>query len=160
MKRTDRVTSAARGSGSFLDPPTYPTHSYGIELDTNRRPENRGSAGLTAALDEGNGYLSPETRAEARRILDVWQPPALDSEEISDWVAQVLGYFRNCYRGVDAGPYGRGEWAAESLQIEPETDPVLNADLHAGVHHIRKFYPDFVPTAADFERAYWGTKPE
>jgi hypothetical protein len=30
---------------------------------------------------------------------------------------------------------------------------------HLGVHHIREFYPEFVPSTEDFEKAYWGERP-
>lgn len=157
--RTDRVSREAAGSGSFLDPPTYPTHGLGILLDTNRKPENRGWCSLTVVLEHEDeyGWISPETRAEARRILEAWEAPPIESEPIRDWIHQVLGYFRACYKGPD-GP--RGPWAAEALEIDHERDPVAHADDHAGVHLIRRFYPDYVPTTADFERAYWGSKPE
>lgn len=154
QRRTDRVTTSAAGSGSFLDPPTYPTHDYGIELDTNRPPEDRGWASLTSAVDGGHDWLHPDTVADAKRILEAWRRPAIDNPEIQDWIAQVLGYFRHCYCGLTDT-----RWNVSDLIID-DRNPLENIDDHAGVHLIRKFYPDFTPTAEDFQRSYWGTKPE
>ncbi|HEY5657143.1 MAG TPA: hypothetical protein VIY27_05095 [Myxococcota bacterium] len=147
-----------RGMGGFLNPPTHPEHHLHVETDLRRRPENRGGMSLSAAAE--CDYIDPRARAEAQRRLAKWEPLPIDDPAIVDWVHQVLGYFRGMYQGL-RGPVPPGtEWHVENLFSDPERDPVQSADSHAGVHYIRKFYPEYMPTAEDFAGAYWGTKPE
>lgn len=111
---------------------------------------------LTAAAKDS--WLDPATRAEARKMLKAWQPPPPNSPEIIDWRQQVLGYFRSMYRNPNAA---KGEeWNASTMIVDRDRDPLENADDHAGVHLIRRYYPDYVPTEEDFGGAYWGSKPE
>lgn len=69
---------------------------------------------------------------------------------------QVLGYFKECYVGQDK--QGSPSWNVSDLHIDAAIDPIINADNHAGVHMIREYYPEFVPTAEHFKSAYWGSK--
>ncbi|HWC39364.1 MAG TPA: hypothetical protein VG476_12580, partial [Acidimicrobiales bacterium] len=85
-----------------------------------------------------------------------WERPAIESDEVRDWIAQVLGYFRNCYRGDGPEPQC---WHAANLHIV-RGDDLPPVDEHAGVHLIRKYYPEYTPTADDFKSAYWGVKPD
>jgi hypothetical protein len=140
------------GMGGFLNPPTHPEHTMSVEIDLRRRPENRGGMSLSSAVE--SEWLADETRAEAARVLRHWQRPALDSPEVQQWIAQVLGYFANCYRNP-AAKAGE-EWNASNLIIDRERDPVASADDHAGVNLIRKYYPEYAPSAEDFARAKWG----
>lgn len=143
------------GQGNFLDPPEYPSHEYHVQTDLRRRPENRGSMSLTHAVEEAP-WLDPDTKRKAKELLDKWKTsrPALNSQRVQDWIHQVLGYFKNSYRNPSAGSQ---QWNVSKL-IFDERDPVHNADDHAGVHRIRKFYPDFSPTEQDFAGAYWGKR--
>jgi len=143
------------GMGGFLNPPTHPEHSYSVETDLRRRPENRGSMSLETAVT--SEWLDVGTRAAAKRLLTSWERPPLESAEVQEWIHQVLGYFKGCYCGPQDG---EDKWNASNVRIMPGADPVLNADIHNGVHLIRKYYPEFKPTAEHFARAYWGTKPE
>lgn len=148
-----------RGSaGSFLDPPGYPTHSFEVETDLRRRPQNRGTMSLTYAAEQAT-WLDDATRNAARRLLAEWasKRPSLDDPDIQDWIHQVLGYFRDQYAGLRAEQTG-SKWDVSNLRSDAKVDPVLNADLHAGVHLIRQYYPEFKPTQRDFAQAYWGTK--
>jgi hypothetical protein len=113
---------------------------------------------LTAAVK--SEWLVDDIRAEAQQMLDYWQEtkPSLEDAEIKDWIAQVLGYFRNCYKGQDDGEYGRGPWSAEALIVDASRNPLPNADDHAGVHYIREFYPEYTPTKEDFDAAFWGAR--
>lgn len=156
MARTEKGRIIHPGMGGFLNPPTHPEHDWHVETDLRRRPENRGGMSLTAAAEAT--WLDSSTRAEAKKLLKSWRPPPPNSPEIIDWRQQMLGYFKTMYRN-DNAPSGH-EWDASTMYIDPERDPILNADAHAGVHYIRKFYPDYVPTETDFEGAYWGTKPD
>lgn len=151
-RRDARVVSG--GQGGFLDPPEYPTHQYHIETDLRRRPENRGGMSLIAAAEAP--WLDPDTRREARELISKWkkQRPALSAASVQDWIRQVLGYFKNGYRNPGAGSK---QWDASAL-IFDERDPVENADDHAGVHLIRKYYPEFNPGRQDFARAHWGKR--
>ena len=149
--KTEKGRIASGGMGGFLNPPTHPEHMNHVETDLQRRPENRGIMSLTAAAEAT--WLDPTIRGAARRILQSWQAPALETEEIQAWVRQVLGYFRGCYRGPQDGPEC---WHAGNLRIDSASDPMECADLHAGVHFIRQYYPDFVPTAQHFAESRWG----
>jgi hypothetical protein len=139
------------GMGGFLNPPTHPEHEWSVQTDLRRRPDNRGSMCLsTAATSE---YLDDATRNAAKRALSAWTAPAIDSPEVQAWILQVLGYFQNCYYNSNAGDKG---WDAGNLDIDSKVDPLLNADIHAGVRLIRKFYPSYEPTEEEFAAARWG----
>lgn len=142
----------ASGMGGFLNPPTHPEHSFSVSSSYG----DTFSMSLTAAAK--TDWLNSATKAAARHLLKTWKAPAIESTEVQDWIAHVLGYFKSCYSGSDSD--GNISWNASDLRILPDADPVLNADIHAGVHLIRGYYPEFTPTAEDFARAYWGTKTE
>jgi hypothetical protein len=73
---------------------------------------------------------------------------------VQEWVLQVLGYFSGCYNfSTD-----EGGWNADKLTIDMFVHPMKAIDYHAGVHRIRKYYPDFMPTQAQFNIAHWGTE--
>lgn len=81
--------------------------------------------------------------------------------ETRGWIARCLGYFRNCYRSLDPEDEKAGtEWHAGNLHIVRDGDHARSIDDHAGVHHVRKFYPEFVPTTADWDGACWGKRKE
>lgn len=147
-----------QGMGGFLNPPGHPEHTRSVEFDLRRKPENRGSMSLSHALE--CDWLDGLTKAQARRLLEVWslQKRPLSDSTVQDWIQQVLGYFRGCYAGQNAK--GEQSWNVSDLRIDQNVDPLLNADIHAGVHLIRKYYPEYSPKAEDFKQAYWGTKPE
>jgi len=148
---TDHGRIAKGGMGGFLNPPTHPEHDWHAE-QAARDP--RWSTALSGAAKDPN--IDAATRNAAAELLASWRRPPLDSPEIQDWIAQVLGYFRGCFRNPQAGDR---QWHASDLIID-KRDPVANADDHAGVNLIRRFYPEFKPTAEHFAGAYWGKKPE
>ena len=142
------------GMGGFLCPPGHPAHSRHVETDLRRKPENRGSMSLEYAV--ADEFLDDTTRAEARSILEYWEANKLPLSTVQEWIFQVLGYFRGCYNltpDVETG------WHAGNVTITGKIDPMEHADYHAGVHCIRRYYPQYKPTAADFAGAYWGKKP-
>ncbi len=144
------------GLGGFLCPPGHPMYTQSVETDLRRKPENRTTMSLEYAAE--SPMLDDVTKAVVRTILNTWErnKPALDSPEIQEWILQVLGYFRGCFNftpDVEAG------WNADQLTIDSGYDPLKHADCHAGVHCIRRYYPNFQPNANHFLRAYWGTKP-
>ncbi len=153
---TEKGKIVNRGAGGFLCPPKHPEHDYCVETDLRRRPENRGSMSLSYAVDSPT--LNADTRAAAKALLDNWAAykPALTSAEVRDWVRQVLGYFKGCYNFTPENETG---WHAGNLTIDSDLDPLANAAFHAGVHHVRRYYPDYQPSRLDFLRAYWGQKP-
>jgi len=141
------------GMGGFLNPPGHPEHTMSVETDLRRRPWNRGSMSLQAAADAE--WLDPATRAEAKRHLTEFQQKKLplDHPEVVDWRHQVLGYFKNCWKGTGEDP-----WNVQNLRMGAKPpDATLND--HAGVHFIQKHYPEYQPSPEDFGGAYWGTKP-
>lgn len=145
------------GMGGFLNPPGHPEHTHHVETDLKKQPQNRGGMSLSEAVD--CTWLVPSTRAAAKSMLDRWQEyrPALESPEVQDWIRQVLGYFRGCYRGEGPEPEC---WHADKLCIPKAGEPARLNEEHAGVHLIRKYYPEYEPTGEHFSEAYWGTKPE
>jgi hypothetical protein len=114
---------------------------------------------LSAAVE--SEWLDVGTRRRARALLDVWEKakPDLGNSEVQDWVHQVLGYFKNCWRGTGQEPEC---WHVSNLRMTKsgEVPDGYKVTDHAGVHYIRKFYPDFFPATDHFTQAYWGTKPE
>jgi len=141
------------GMGGFLNPPTHPEHIKSVRTELHRRRENQGGMSLSCAVN--SEYLDNDTRQQAKRILDEWQAPLIDSEEIQEWILQVLGYFRNMYNKT-----GGDNWACDNLTVDRDSDPITLIDQHAGINLIRQYYPDFTPVAKHFEEAYWGTKPQ
>lgn len=151
-KELGRIRSS--GMGGFLNPPTHPEHTHSVETDLRKHPDNRGSMSLTAAVD--SAWLADETRADARRMLEGWIAPDLDTPDVQEWILQVLGYFRGCYKGEGAEPEC---WHAGTLRIVKTGEALPPVQEHAGVHLIRKYYPAFVPSAEHWAAAYWGNKP-
>ena len=138
-----------QGQGGFLNPPTHPEHDWCVHSSY----DDTFWLSLTAAAE--SEWLNSGTRLAAKAKLRAWQPLPITDEAVQDWIHQVLGYFHNCYKGED----GPEAWHAGKLRISEDADPVASADLHAGVHLIRRYYPEYQPTAEDFKAAYWGTKP-
>lgn len=138
------------GMGGFLNPPTHPEHTKSVMFDLERKRENRGSCSLSSAIE--SEWLSPEIRQRAKDVLDSWQKPPIESAEIREWIHEVLGYFKACYQDSN------GSWNAGELTIDANRNPLTYQDTHAGVHLIRKYYPEYIATADDFASAYWGKK--
>lgn len=147
---TERGQLRKSGMGGFLNPPGHPEHEWSVEIDLRRRPENRGSMSLTAATE--SEWLTPATRAAARRKLAEWQPLPLTDPAVRKWVASVMNYFRGCFKNTSLSE--EEAWNASKLVID-RTRPV--DDEHAGVRLIRKYYPDFKLTDVVVdETAPWG----
>jgi len=141
-----------KGMGGFLNPPTHPEHKWDVQSvygDTFHMS-------LSAAAEAT--WLNDETRRQATSLLRNWKRPPIQSPEVQDWIRKVLGYCKGCYVGQDK--QGNLSWNVSDLRIRPDIDPMLNENIHAGVHLIRKYYPDYMPTKTDFAQAYWGKKPE
>jgi hypothetical protein len=155
-KEKGRIVS--EGMGGFLCPPGHPEHSYSVETDLRRRPWNRGRMSLSCAVD--CEWLDPVTREQAKVKLGLWYDygrPCLGLPEMQDWIRQILGYFRGCYRNPEAGAE---QWNAGNLIIDQDRNPLDKPEDHAGVNLIRRYYPEYAPTAEEFAGAYWGKKPE
>jgi hypothetical protein len=139
-----------QGMGGFLCPPGHPMHTHSVETDCNRRPQNRGGMCLESAVD--CEWLDAATRSAAMSLLNQWNLPLAEAHE---WVLQVLGYFKGCYCRADG--VQPEDWHVGNLLIDSR-DSMANADHHAGVRCIKRYYPEYQPTAADFAEAHWGTK--
>ena len=133
-----------KGMGGFLSPPGHPQHAFHVETDLRRRPENRGMMSLEHAANEAT-WLDEATRHQARAMLKQWEAERLplSSLETKRWVREVLGYFKNGYR--DRSKPAKEQWNVSNLVFDAHRDPVANADDHAGVHFIRRYYPDYRP---------------
>ena len=143
------ISIVNRGAGGFLNPPGHPEHNYSFsDLKT--------SMSLSRGIE--SDWLDDSCKEDARNLLDKWETEKLplDSAPIQDWIHSVLGYFAGCYKGQDKE--GNPSWKVSFLRINSEIDGVLNADLHAGVNLIRKYYPSFKPTKSHFKNAYWGQR--
>lgn len=92
MKRTDRVTSKS-GMGGYLNPPNHPEHTHHVETDTNRKPDNRGSASLCYALEDE--WISDQTKKEIKALLDNWEATKLPINHPDSlvWVSQCMKHF-------------------------------------------------------------------
>lgn len=134
---------AEGGAAGFLNPPGHPAHTKHITND------HRDSMSIESKYE----WLPASIMKQCDDLVAKWEKtkPRLDSEEGSAWVCQVLGYFRHCYKGV-----GHDGWNAELLNIDSVLDPMQHIDDHAGVHFIRRYYPDFMPTEYHFKSARWG----
>ena len=163
------------GMGGFLNPPGHPEHEWHVA--ETRGGRWAGSSSLSSAA-VGNDY-QPAVRAEAKALLKNWKKPSPSSPEFKRWVHEVLDYYRGMYRDPRPGdPHNR--------KHDPERDPLAcnlhdecrdnasfpnmgrnctyssrfkSAGQHAGVHHIRRWYPLYMPTEADFANAKWGLSP-
>lgn len=138
----------ASGQGGFLNPPTHPEHSWSIRSIHGQTF----FMSLTGAVEAD--WLADETRAIAYRKLATWVRPALASDEVRAWIKDVLAYFRHCYRGIQ---HDETAWHASNVQVNAKADELANAEIHAGVHYVRKYYPEFVPVADDFTGT-WGKR--
>jgi len=134
------------GQGGFLNPPTHPEHEYCVHSTYG----DTFWISLSSAAE--SEWLNAATKARAKGILNRWQPLPIEHPDVKQWIHQILGYFRNCYQSAS------GSWQAGELRILKAGDDPLPVDLHAGIHLIRKYYPEYQPTASDWNAAYWGTK--
>lgn len=139
------------GMGGFLNPPTHPEHDYSVDCGHD------GCMSLSAAIDAE--WLDANVRLEASRKLEDWKAHALplDTPSVREWVLQVLGYMKNCYR--NPAEEGAAQWYGSNVVIDRLRNALDYIADHAGVHFIRQYYPHYQPTAEDFKNAYWGTKP-
>jgi len=148
------------GMGGFLCPPGHPMHDWHVEAGLRRKPENRDLYSLKAAIK--CEQLDDATRVAARTLLATWEANKLPltNAAVQDWILQVLGYFHGCYCRGDGSQ--EEDWHAGNVVIPGwggQANKPLPVERHVGVHHIRKYYPEYVPTAAHFAGAYWGKKP-
>lgn len=144
------------GMGGFLNPPGHPEHSMSVQ--TGRSDNPNGIYSLSSAIN--SEWLSPGLRGRCSGILKRWEANKLplEHEDVQEWICHVLGYFKGCYKGQTKD--GAESWNASDLKIDSECDPMTRADDHAGVHLIRKYYPEYQPRIEHFEHAYWGSKSE
>ena len=133
--------STKQGAGGFLNPPTHPEHTMSVQ-----------GKDISASLSYGAEHMDSPLREQCQFILNNWVPLPLEDPAVQVWIRRVLGYFRNCYKGLGDDETA---WYCDKLRIA-DINPTLNVDLHAGVHLIRKYYPHFVPTEFDFFEAKWG----
>lgn len=143
--RVIRMFLASTGMGGSLNPPTHPEHTRSV-VEKYLNGHECGSMSLS--------FAARMNFAPAQHLLEEWKAPPIESEVVQQWVRQILGYFKDCYRNPIA-PEAR-QWDADKMVISPELDPMKEVNEHAGVHHIRKFYPDFAPTPEQFAEARWG----
>ena len=137
------------GMGGFLNPPTHPEHSYHVEFGLTRKKENKGSCSLSSAVE--NEWLNDDIRNKAKDLLNNWQAPDINSEDVKKWIFEVLGYFNNCY-----SKDGITRNVNDGLEVIKGNPFKVGIDKHLGVMLIREFYPEYQPTENDFINAKWG----
>lgn len=124
-----------KGFGCFLNPPTYPEYSKSVFF-WDIKPEFGQYCCLSYAVDWNR--LEDNIKQAAKQILDTWQKPDINNPDIQKWILKVMKTYKHLYRGLD------GNWAWSDLLKDKQYDPVINQDSHAGVHFIRKYYPEFI----------------
>ena len=144
----DRAKIVNSGMGGFLNPPTHPEHNFSVS--STKRDDFHLSLSGAAKCD----YIIDNVREAAQKLLDDWVAPDIDSDEIQDWIHQVLGYFRNCYSpdGIDR--------KVSDCKITAGNPFEIGIMRHLGVLHILNYYPEYQPRGIDFMNAYWGQKKE
>ena len=138
---------AKGGMGCFLNPPKHPEYYCHVKNIAGDKRAGRFNMSLEAAADSTS--LDDHIRGVARKILRQWKPLPLDSEPVQNWIHHVLGYYKNCY-----SKDGVGHDVNKDMVVDKSGE--RNLDTHLGVMHIRRYYPEYVPSDADFENAYWG----
>jgi hypothetical protein len=116
-----------------LHPPTHPERNYCVEVDGRRIT-------LTTALRCGDAVLCPSLTQQIASLFADYQPVAIETQEVQEWISRVLWFFHHCYIDCDE-------------EIDGDRDPIMYADSHAGVVFIRKFYPNFKPTREHFNES-------
>lgn len=133
------------GAGGFLNPPGHPAHTKHI---TNAHRDS-------ISIESKYEWLPVSIMKQCDDLVAKWNEtkPSLKDGEGLAWVHKVLGYFNHCYKGV-----GEHCWHADQLKVDHDDElaPMQHIDDHAGVHFIRKYYPDFTPTRDHFKYARWG----
>lgn len=124
------------GMGNFLAPPNHPIHSWHI-----------GTMNGEHSLDSLPDDLDTATQTRIADLIEAWQEEHPTPDPI--WVRRVMAHFHDCYSGQNPKTL-EISWNASDLRILPEADPMLNADIHAGVHYVRNYYPDYRPDPIDF----------
>jgi hypothetical protein len=131
-----------RGMGAFLNPPTHPEHFWSVA---------GADFSMSLACAANKEWLCDDIRKEAKSLFDAWEPLKIDQPAVQEWISKVLGYFRDCYRGIDDEP---DCWNVNNM-VTCVCDPMQQINSHLGVHWIRQYYPDFVPTKEQFHVAVW-----
>jgi hypothetical protein len=140
MEGMEKGRIVSGGMGGFLNPPGHPEHTHHVQTDLRRRPENRGGTSLEAAAKAS--WLDPATRHAAKRMLDAWKE-SRPANPPKAWVKEVLAYFKGSYKKPGGG------WNVSDLTFD-DRDSIRHQREHAGIHFIRKFYPDYMPLPEDF----------
>lgn len=156
--------------GSFLTPPNHPSRKQSIKFYD-------GGHGYIALnkdiyLSDGYSYVPQKIKDEVREIFEEYEKnkPPINNPLVKDWIYQVLGYFKNCFRGKC------GSWEAGKLKIksplfqradgknltQKEILDFLVSNFsqknHAGIHCIKEYYPDYIAKKNHFKKAYWGKR--
>lgn len=143
------------GAGGFLCPPGHPAHTMSVQTGRRNNPNSIQSIESAAKCE----WLPVGMRGQCGHFKAVAAREAAAQRcARQSMVREVLGYFQGCYAGQNEK--GERSWNCSDLRIIAGIDPMLNAELHAGVNCIRQYYPEFVPTAEDFAEARWGAKEE
>jgi hypothetical protein len=128
--------------GSFLYPPEHAHYNWHV----GSKYADTFFMSLESAAE--SDWLDPETKDRAKTILDGYSPPNINAPHVQQWIGEVLRHLRHCYEGEAS--LGEERWSAGNLRIDHVAKQVENQDTHAGIHWIRKWYPDFVATEEHF----------
>ena len=158
------------GMGGFLTPPGHPEHYKSIKSVY----EDTFHISLSSAISKDNKWLNTEVRQQARTLLKKWEKEKLplNHKDVQEWIYQVMGYFTDCYKGETWNANG---FHYNNLIIQPPPKYIIvypsikqeidapnwiieHQNQHAGVHYIRKYYPEFKLERQHVLNAYWGSK--
>jgi hypothetical protein len=140
------ITTETKGAGSFLDPPGYHSHFFGIVEGIDRGNGYQGYPSVDYYLN--NNDVPKYVKAQIKNIIKDCKPQLTEK-----WIKEVLSYFKNSYsvdsinRNVNNDLlefFERGNKFNNSKSHYFKRD--INKNL--GIMHIRSFFPDYIPTFA------------
>lgn len=131
------ATGSDAGQGSFLDPPNYPSHSYGIVS----RYRSQSIDSFASEHPEYATELAPFTRFDK---LPENHP------EVEKWIKYVYSYFKHSY-----SPDGSSRDVNNAV-IDSKNSHPLNH--HLGYLMVKQYYPNHQPRKdlISTEKSYYG----
>jgi hypothetical protein len=132
MKQTGRIISG--GMGGALNPPGDPEYTQCVTSGRNDY------SSLRYVVDHADHY-DDGLVARVRALLESFKPLPLDAPESQAWLKQCFKHWQFCYAEESDG----------TLYIDHDCDPMQNPDKSFAVRWVRKWYPEFVPTAEHFQ---------
>jgi hypothetical protein len=144
------ITTENKGAGSFLEPPFSKTHQYGYVAGVDRGNGYQEYGSINSLLESEN--VPESAKKEIKSIIGEEVKMSINDPSIQDWIHNIMGYFNSCY-----SPDGVNRSASDCVIIKGSPFEI-GIDKHLGVMFIREYYPEYIPSQEDFDKAYWGKK--